>query len=217
MPWLLRGTLAIAIGAAAILSMLTPLSAYLETTLTLHMIAQHFVYLASGFLLAYGSDSMIWVASRLSRKASTVYVSMSKANSRLNKRGVVTFLVAGIVLSYWYYPTNFDWAAMSDAVNLEMHLSLLVAGGLAFIGSKMLTKRVQRFSPIIVGKAMGLFGTFMLLTTTKLYSAYPAAEQAQAGVAFIIIMLMLDFTLMPIWLYDYFGRGVKANPRAHFG
>ncbi len=188
--------------------MLTPLNEYLESTLTLHMIAQHFLYIAPGFVLAYGIDSLILVASRLSKKVSEVYSFLLKANSIFNKWGTTAFIVAALFTAYWYFPVNFNAAVLSASIHFEMHFTLFVAGGLVYVGSKLLTKIAQRIAPIIAGKAMGLYGAFLLLTSTYLYHVYPVPEQAETGVVLVVMMLVLDLTVVPIWLYKYFGKTV---------
>ncbi len=87
-----------------------------------------------------------------------------------------------------------------------MHFTFLVVGGLVYAGSKLLTKSMKQIAPIIVSKAMGLYGTFMLLTPEYLYSVYPASEQSEAGIVMLVIMLLMDLTILPVWLYNYFGR-----------
>jgi cytochrome c oxidase assembly factor CtaG len=150
---------------------------------------------------------MLFVASRFHDKVAEVYRRLLKANSVFNKWGIVTFVVAALLTAYWYLPANFDAAVLGGMVHLEMHITLLVAGGLVYGGSRGLTKRARQIAPIIVGKAMGLFGAILLLTPTYIYSVYPASEQAEAGVVMEVLMLVLDLTVLPIWLYNYFGKG----------
>jgi len=212
-PWLIKSIVAVSVALSALLSVLSPFGEYLESTLTLHMILQHFLYIAAGFLLVYGGGSLIWVGSRLSKNVSRVYSRFLRLDSVFNRYGILAFVAASLVLGYWYLPSNFDAAVLHVNVHVEMHLSLLGAGGLIYLGSKILTKRMQQFAPVIVGKALGLFGTLMLATPTSIYQAYPIAEQAEAGVALIIIMLIVDLTLMPILLYNYFGKDNHVKDR----
>lgn len=211
MPWLFKGIIAIGLGSVAVFSMLTPLIEYLESTLALHMVAQHVLFMVAGFLIAYGLDSLVLVASRLSRKVSGAYSFLLKANSILNKWGLMTFIVAALLIAYWYLPANFNAAVLSESVHIEMHFTIFAAGGLVFVGSKLLTKRAQRIAPIIAGKAVGLYGAIMLLTPAYLYPAYPVSEQVETGVVMVVLMVVLDMTLMPIWLYNYFGKGAVSR------
>jgi len=212
MPWLLRGIFAIGTASVIILSMITPLDAYLESTLTLNM-AHGFLYIAAGFLISYGVGSLIFVASAFHRKVAEMYRHLLTANSVLNKWGIAAFVTASLLTAYWYLPANFDAAVLSVMVHFEMHVTLFVVGGLVFGGSRGLTKRARQLAPIALGKAMGLYGAILLLTPIHIYSMYPAPEQAEAGVVMEVLMLMLDLTVLPIWLYNYFGKGPVSLER----
>lgn len=58
---------------------------------------------------------------------------------------------------------------------------------------------------MIARKVMGLFGVFLLITQSYVYSIYPFSEQSEAGVVMVVLMLVVDFTVVPYWLYNYFG------------
>jgi len=58
---------------------------------------------------------------------------------------------------------------------------------------------------------MGLYGSLLLLTPLTIYAAYPISEQAEAGTVMIFLMLVLDFTIVPVWLYGYFGKNTPAR------
>jgi hypothetical protein len=135
MPWLLRGVFAISTASVIIFSMITPLGAYLESTLTLNM-AHGFLYIAAGFLISYGVDSLIFVGSAFHRKVAEMYRHLLTANSVLNKWGIAAFVTASLLTVYWYLPANFDAAVLSVMVHFEMHVTLLVVGGLVFGGSR---------------------------------------------------------------------------------
>ena len=92
---------------------------------------------------------------------------------------------------------------------MEMHVTLLIAGMLMFIGSTMLTKTMRQIAPVVAGKAMGLYGMFLLVTTLNLYPEYPIGQQSEAGILLLLIMVFIDFTVVPVWLYNYFGRGAS--------
>ncbi len=211
MPWISRGIIAIAVASITILSTVIPLESYLESTLILHMVAEHFLFMTAGFLLAYGCDSLILVGSRLSKNLQVSYKLFLKITLAMNKWSIVTFVAAALLTAYWYLPANFDAAFLSSDVHVEMHFTFLLVGGLVYAGSKMLTKNMKRIAPLIVSKAMGLYGSFLLLTSLYVYSVYPASEQAEAGVVMLIMMLLMDLTIMPAWLYNYFGRTHPSN------
>ncbi len=187
-------------------SMLSPLGEVLGGTLVTHMVVQHLFFLAAGVLLAYGLSSLILVASRLSAKVSRVHALMVKVNLGVNKFGLLTFLAAAVLIAYWYVPAQFDAATVAANSHLEMHVTLFLAGGLIFVGSTFLSKRMKLIAPVVVGKVMGLYGAFLVLTPITIYAAYPVYEQTEAGIVMLFIMLGLDFTIVPLWLYAYFGK-----------
>jgi cytochrome c oxidase assembly factor CtaG len=206
-PLIRKGLAAILVGSTLLLLMFGSLGELLDATLTAHMVVQHFFFMAAGFMLGWGFDSLTLVGSRLSkRKVFRTYASMQRLSSEINRRGVLTFAGAALLIVYWDLPSNFNAAVMNESVHMEMHVGLFIAGVLIFLGSKLLTKRMQQIAPIVAGKAMGLCGTFLLLTPLNLYTTYPAYEQSETGVLLLLIMLAMDFTIMPIWLYNYFGK-----------
>lgn len=211
MPQIRLGLVALAASLIILSSMLSPLGELLEGTLVTHMIVQHLFFLAAGVLLAYGISSSILVASRLSTRDSRVHALMVKIGLAVNKFGLLTFLAAGALIAYWYLPAEFDAATVAANIHLEMHITLFFAGGLIFVGSTFLSKRVKLIAPVVVGKVMGLYGAFLVLTPITIYAAYPVYEQTEAGIVMLFIMLGLDFTIVPMWLYGYFGK----NPQTH--
>lgn len=180
--------------------------------MTMNM-AHGFLYIAAGFLISYGVDSLIFVASAFHRKVAEMYRHLLTANSVLNKWGIAAFVTASLLTAYWYLPANFDAAVLSVMVHFEMHVTLFGVGCLVFGGSRGLTRRARQLAPIVLGKAMGLYGAILLLTPTYIYSVYPAPQQAEAGVVMEVLMLVLDLTVLPIWLYNYFGRGPVSLER----
>ena len=208
----LRGALVPAIvGSAILLSMLSQAAERLDNTLATHLVVQHFLLVASGFLLTYASYSILQVASRSSNQIARLHGLVTKLELSANKLSLLTLSAAATLIAFWDLPAQFDAATVNSNVHLQMHLAFLFAGGLIFFGSHSMNKRLKLFAPVVVGKAMGLYGMFLLLTPINIYSAYPAYEQAYAGGALLFIMLGLDFTVLPLWLYSYFGKPLSAG------
>ncbi len=204
MTWTKRGFLRILLGLFLVLAMLTSFGDYLDTTLTLHMIVQHAFYLAAGFLLTSGLDMLVLAESALSNTVSKAYAGLLRINATYNRKGFLSFLVAGLLVAYWHLPTNFDAAVLNHNIHVIMHSTFLMVGSLILVGSKLLTWRVRTILLLIPSKAMGLFGAFLMFTPGYVYSVYPAWEQSQAGLAMVVMMLGMDLTLVPFWLYKYF-------------
>ena len=211
LPSVGKGLLEIGFGLAFLVSLLTPLGVRLDSTLALHMIAEHLLIIVAGFLFASGADWLLFAGSRISRPVLRIQAALMKANSVLNKHGLAAFAMAAILTVYWQIPHNFDATVVNEGTHLAMHFTLLVAGGLMFIGAAMLPRRTQHIAPIIAGKVLGAFGVFLLITQSYLYSVYPFSEQSEAGLVFVVMMLLMDSTIVPLWLYNYFGKGTSIR------
>jgi cytochrome c oxidase assembly factor CtaG len=201
-----HGFLRILLGVLLILSMLTPFGESLDSTLTLHMVVQHFFYLAGGFMLASGADLLILGWSKFSETVTTAYTALMRANVHFNRRGLVTFVLAAALTTYWHIPANFDAAVLNENVHILMHFTFTLVGGLLFIGAGLLTGRMRHILLLVPGKAMGLFGAFLLFTSAYVYPVYPSPEQPEAGLVMVVMMLVMDLTIVPYWLYKYFGN-----------
>jgi hypothetical protein len=70
----------------------------------------------------------------------------------------------------------------------------------------MLTGRMRYVLLLVPGKAIGMFGAFLLFTPMYVYQVYPAFQQVEAGLVMVVIMLVMDLTIVPYWLYNYFGK-----------
>ena len=201
-------------GFAVLLSMLTNLGESLDGNLTTHIVVQQFLFIVAGFLLAFAPYSVLEVAPQLSYKASRARELMKRTGLGANKLAVLLLPAAASLIAIWNLPAQVDEAAIGVALHAEMLASLVFAGSLIFVGSRFLSRRTRLVAPVIVGKALGLYGMFLLGTPFPVYRAYPAYEQAYAGVVLLIVMLVLDFTIMPLWLYSYFGKVAAVKPPA---
>jgi len=200
-----RGLFKILLGVFLILFMLTPFGESLDSTLTLHMVVQHAFYLVGGFLIASGADLLVLGGSKFSKTVTSSYASLMRVNVRLNPRGMTTFMLAAILTAYWHIPAYFDAAVLNENIHILMHFTFTIVGGLLFIGSGLLTGRMRHVLLLVPGKAMGIFGAFLLFTTMYVYPVYPTPEQAEAGLVMVVMMLVMDLTIVPYWLYKYFG------------
>ena len=201
-----NGVIKVCLGALCILSMLTPFGHSLDSTLTLHMTIQHFFYIAGGFLLASGVDLLVLGGSKFSKRLTRVYSELMKVNASFNKRGLVAFAVAALFTAYWHIPANLDAAVIDNDIHIIMHVTFTFVGALLFIGAGMLTGRMRHVLLLVPGKAMGLFGAFLLFTPMYVYQVYPASQQTETGVVMVVMMLVMDLTIVPYWLYNYFGK-----------
>jgi hypothetical protein len=206
-----------AAGLVILLSELTAFGNVLEQNLVTHMIAHDVLLLLSGFLLAFGTTFLIQVISHSSDRLWRIRNSLRTVRLSAHALSISAFGSAAVLIGYWYLPSEFNAAATNFISNSEAHIAFLLAGVLIFIGASCLSARLELIALVIVGKALGLYGMFLLLTPWTVYSNYPAYEQVYAGSALLFIMLILDFTIMPLWLYNYFrtpsGRGLVGDIR----
>jgi len=75
-----------------------------------------------------------------------------------------------------------------------------------------LTGRMRHVLLLAPGKAMGIFGAFLLFTSLYVYPVYPSPEQTEAGLVMVVMMLLMDLTIVPYWLYKYFGGRPSEIP-----
>lgn len=153
---------------------------------------------------------LVLAGSAVSRGVSRAYSGLLRINATYNRKGLVTFLIAGILIAFWHLPANFDAAVLNEGIHIQMHMTFLLVGSLLFAGSKLFTWRVRTFLLLIPSKAMGIFGAYLMFTAGYVYAVYPAWEQAQCGLWMVVMMLGMDLTLVPYWLYKYF-QGVPAQ------
>ena len=199
-------------GFAVLLSMVSELGEFLDGNLTTHILVQHFLFIVAGFLLAFAPYSVLEIAPQLSHKAARARELVKRIDLGATGLAVLLLAAAASLIAIWNLPAQVDGAAVSAALHAEMHASLVFAGGLIFVGSRFLSRRTRLVAPIIVGKALGLYGMFLLVAPSPVYAAHPTYEQAYAGVVLLIVMLVLDFTIMPLWLYSYFGKVAAVKP-----
>ncbi len=179
----------------------------------MHMIVQHAFYLAAGFLLTSGADMLVLAGSAVSSTVSRAYAALLRINAAYNKKGLLTFLIAGVLVAFWHLPANFDAAVLNEGIHIQMHMTFLLVGSLIYAGSKLLTWRVRTFLVLIPSKAMGIFGAYLMFTTGYVYAVYPVWQQAECGLAMVVMMLGMDLTLVPYWLYKYFQKAPGPVPQ----
>jgi hypothetical protein len=191
--------------------MLTVMGQVLEQNLTTHIMVHDFLLLVSGFLFASASNSIIGVISQLSGTVSRIRNTLDRVCLGPRLSSVLTFGSAVSLIAFWYLPVQFNTSVASASSAAEMCLSLVFAGSLIFVGARVLSRRLKLIALVIVGKVLGLYGMFLLLTPQNVYSFYSNYEQGYAGAALLFLMLALDFTIMPLWLYDYFRKTPATN------
>ena len=183
----------------------------LEETLTTRIFVHDASFLAAGFLFASAVLSMVELSSRLSDRLWFTRKSLAKSRFSAKWITIASFAAAALIIAYWYIPAEFVTTATSVGSNTRMSVAFLFAGGLTFVGSSFLTRRVKLIGLVVVGKVLGLYGMFLILTPWAVYPTYPLFDQVYAGAALLFLMLILDFTVMPLWLYNYFVKSSRSH------
>lgn len=205
----IRGLTALTLSIALMISMFPPfeLIDYLYWALTANfnvapevfIMFSDLLLLLAGVLAAYSLQELLSVE---------VISDFGSLNSRLNKGGVPSLTVAALIIVYWHVPTVLDSALLNFGLHVIMHMSLLFAGILIFIGAGFLSGRTRKMAAILGCKAMGIFGVVLLVTSgagyNRFYSIYPITQQAQFGLAMMIMMFVFEGFLVPYWLFKYF-------------
>jgi hypothetical protein len=168
------------------------------------MIIEHPIFVLNGILFAYAAHSI--ALSGISVKLTIVYDSVLRKLFVVNRFGIFSFLVAGLITCYWSLPSGVAEVISGNMTQLMMHLTFYWVGFLVFAGSMCVSRHVQMMLLIILGKIMGLFGAFLILSSIYLYDAYPAVQQTETGVILTTIMVVIDITILPCWLFRYFSN-----------
>jgi len=212
-----RASVALLLSVLLILSLFPPLELidYVYWTFALEfsiapevfIMFSDLLLLLAGFLLAYSLMESLSTMAWMSDISDSFY--------RLNRRGIPSLIAAALIIVYWHVPIVLDSALLNFPLHVIMHLSLLIAGYLIFLGAKLLTDRTRKIMSILGCKAMGIFGVFLLVTSgsgySRFYSVYPISQQAQLGLSMMIMMFVFEGVLVPSWLYQYFNHdGMSA-------
>ncbi len=206
--WFMKSVLSSLLGLVLVLVSLAA-GPFLQSSFTMDMILQRLVFIMVGGLFAYAAHCI--ASSGPSVRLSITYESMLGKLSVMNRHGIPTFFAAALLTCYWGLPFSFDAASLSNMVHLMMCLTFICVGVLIFAGSMFVPRCVLTIVPIIVGKMLGLFGAFLIVSPKYLYDVYPAVQQAETGVVMIALMVVIDMTVLPCWLYRYFGNTVRIR------
>jgi cytochrome c oxidase assembly factor CtaG len=212
-----RAFIALLLSSVLVVSLFPPLElidyVYWASAISFNVVPEAFIMfsdlllLLAGFLLTYSLRQILLGRAMQYRVPNSL--------ARLNKGGVPSLTAAALIIVYWHVPIVLDSALLNFSLHVVMHLSLLVAGALIFLGASHLTGRTRKMASILGCKAMGIFGVFLLVTSGvgyhRFYSVYPISQQAQLGLSMMIMMFVFEGFLVPFWLYQYFNHnGLSA-------
>jgi hypothetical protein len=194
-----------------LLLLVSPFGESFDGTLST-VILLNFLFVLVGFICGYAISSLLQVVSGIYNGVSRIRFVVTKMNFVGKEFSLLIIAAAIAILTFWHMPVELDAAVLNAKMQIEMHLTLFLSGCLLFGSSQLFSRNMKTIASIVAGKAMGLFGLFLLLTSSRIYSIYPAYEQGNAGVLMLLVMCVLDFTVMPLWLYSYFGKSLAHRP-----
>jgi len=209
-----RGMLLLVLSSTLIISMLTPLEpidyifAALSTNLNVApfglIMVSDILLLIAGYWLAGSLNAFLSVGGLLSDFLARVCSGLGRVNRSFNRKGLVSLSVALLIIALWYVPAILNAVLLQFALHVLMHVSLLFAGGLIFVGFRRLSSNMRLLSYLLGCKGMAVFGAYLLVSPVVLYSYFPYYEQAQAGAAMVAMCAASDATIIPLWLKRYF-------------
>ena len=206
--------LLLVLSSTLIISMLTPLEPidYLFATLSTSLNVSPFglimvsdiLLLIAGYWLASSFNGFLSVGGLLSDFLAHIYSALGRVNRVFNRKGLVSLSAALLIIALWYVPAILNAVLLQFALHVLMHVSLLLAGGLIFVGFRRLSSNMRLLSYLLGCKGMAVFGAYLLVSPVVLYSYFPYYEQAQAGAAMVAMCAASDATIIPLWLRRYF-------------
>lgn len=216
-----RGMILLVLSSVLIISILSPLEPldYLFAALSsgLNIAPEVFIMvidlllILAGYWLASSLNSFLSVGRFLSGSLEYATSWLSMANRKWNWKGVISLAGALFVIIFWQIPSILDRALLQYELHLTMHVSLLFAGTLIYVGFRQLTPNMRLLSYLLGCKAMAIFGAYLLISPIVIYGSYPYYEQAETGAAMVTMCVASDVTIIPLWLRRYFSREPETS------
>ena len=208
------GFLQIILANSLILLLTSPtLERFEVENLFFHIMIEHLLYLAIGFLNASGFDSIIKSfkssSSNYRSRILKYYSNYLALNNKFNPFGLITGLLFIITLFYWHIPSNFDSAIVAINTHILMHFSIILSGIFLYSSYKMIS-RIQFLVFILsIDKTMGVLGFFLASGNSQIYQTYPLSVQMTSGFWMIIMMVGIDLLCILLILKTFFNSTPK--------
>jgi cytochrome c oxidase assembly factor CtaG len=213
---MLRGTVFLVLSATLIIAMLTPLEpidlVYYELSSALNvapevmLMVSDILLLLAGFLIAAALRTFLAAGRLMSNRLMAISSFFSSVNHAVNRRGLPSLAVAGLIIVFWHVPSILDSALLNFELHWVMHVSVFFAGVLIYVGFTRLTLGMRLLTYLLGCKGMLILGAYLLVSPVAVYGSYPYAEQLEAGTAMIAMCLASDATIIPLWVRRYFSK-----------
>ncbi|HXX72375.1 MAG TPA: cytochrome c oxidase assembly protein [Candidatus Acidoferrales bacterium] len=213
---MVRGMVLLLVSSVLILAMLTPLEPidllYFELSSALNvapevlLMVSDILLLLAGFLIAASLRTFLYAGRRLSDKLENASSFLGRVNRVVNRKGLPSLIIAGVVIVFWHVPSVLDAALLQYELHWVMHVSVFFAGVLIYVGFTRLTLGMKLLTYLLGCKAMLILGAYMLVSPIAIYGTYPYPEQLEAGAAMVVMCLASDVTIIPLWVRRYFSK-----------
>lgn len=185
------------IGIAMIIASLNPVSLILASELEI-------VRFSFDMTLVWGAGLIgIWIADYLFKQGKL----KALLSFNFSTRGLVlAWGIAGVLISYWYFPEPFDASVLSSTMRIAQLLSFLVAGtigGIGWYGMTNTWKSISMFSLFSMMASMAeIFLELGAYYNTNLYTSY-SLQQFTDTAYFLFAMAFAPSTFYMVkWLKD---------------
>ena len=213
---MVHGMVLLLTSSVLILAMLTPLEPidllYFELSYALNvapevlLMVSDILLLLAGFLIAASLRTFLYAGRRLSDKLENASSFLGRVNRVVNRKGLPSLIIAGVVIVFWHVPSVLDAALLQYELHWVMHVSVFFAGVLIYVGFTRLTLGMKLLTYLLGCKAMLILGAYMLVSPIAIYGTYPYPEQLEAGAAMVVMCLASDVTIIPLWVRRYFSK-----------
>lgn len=189
----LQGGLLLFAVASTLLLVYGPVDAYSDSNLFFHMDVQHFGLVLAGGVAAYSAERVLAAASTRRPRVRSL---LRGATGLLRWVWPVLLIGAVSTFAFWHIPQYFDLAVEDETVHAVEHLMFILSGGLIVEGAKGLSPSGRIYLFALASSAMLVFGGYMVIDTSAIYTAYPAGQQIWAGAGMLAEMVMMGAALV---------------------
>jgi cytochrome c oxidase assembly factor CtaG len=187
--WTRRYTRMMLLGAVVDLVLLAdPIDPWANANLTVHMFQHIGLFVGSG-VFGYGFER--YLVTRLNALRARFYAgwkvltALMKAN--VKTRGLfLGALVPAFILTFWHWPSNFEFAVSNLSAHIVEHFSFMLAGGLVGMSILAIPSKLRIILLYIAFMQAGMMGS-MMLVWPYFYPTYSALQNTEMDSAMMML------------------------------
>jgi len=178
-------------------------------SLAFHMTIEHLVFFTTGGLLPVLSYKLLKLVGKRLRR--------TLPRLELQDRHIfILLVVSALPIAFWHIPTIFAAAAFNENLHQIQHLSFIIAGSVASLAFREMSRAYLILLAILMGSLMGISGALLAVANNQLYSPYSITSQGEAGIAMIVMAVVMAVVIIPTMLINYsLKHELCANLNAH--